>query len=446
MGTFDMSVQTKPSLNAASSTQTAPGSTRRSFILTAAAAASSTLVQSEVSRAAIVQTDTAKLAPLPLPPGIRSRYVPNINGLTFHVLEAGFESKERPCLLLLHGYPEIAYGWRKVMLPLASAGFHVLAPDMRGYGRTTGWDNSYDGDVFPFRHTNLVRDALGLVSAFGYRTAAVVGRDAGSAVAAYCALIRPDVFRSVAMMTGPFAGPPALPFNTVEGATQTAANPREARTINDELAKLSRPRKHYQVYYTTREANDNMRNCPQGVHAFLRAYYHYKSADWKQNKPFKLASLTAEELAKMPTYYIMDLDKGMAETVASVMPTAAEIAACKWLPDNELAVYTAEYERTGFQGGLQGYRRAGPRFIADLQTFGGRTIDVPSLFIGGKSDWGVFQSPGAFETMQNTACTQMRGAHLIDGAGHWLEQEQPEQVTKLLVQFLQDASAPDRKL
>ena len=317
------------------------------------------------------------------------------------------------------------------MLPLASAGFHVLAPDMRGYGRTTGWDDSYDGDVFPFRHTNLVRDALGLVSAFGYRTAAVVGRDAGSPVAAYCALIRPDVFRSVAMMTSPFAGPPALPFDTVEGTTQTAAIPPRASTLNDELAKLPRPRKHYQVYYTTREANDNMRNCPQGVHAFLRAYYHYKSADWKQNKPFRLASLTAEELAKMPTYYIMDLDKGMAETVASVMPTAAEIAACKWLPDNELAVYTAEYERTGFQGGLQGYRRTGPRFIADLQTFGGRTIDVPALFIGGKSDWGVFQ---------------MRGVHLIDGAGHWLEQEQPEQVSTLLIQFLRDASAPNRKL
>src|SRR5271155_4869774 len=110
---------------------------------------------------------TTKLPPLPLPPGIRSRTVPHINGLTFHVLEAGFESKGRPCLLLLHGYPEIAYGWRKVMLPLASAGFHVLAPDMRGYGRTTGWDDSYDGDVFPFRLTNPVRDALGLVSAFG---------------------------------------------------------------------------------------------------------------------------------------------------------------------------------------------------------------------------------------------------------------------------------------
>lgn len=441
-----MPMQAKLTLDATSGAQISPGSTRRGFILTAAAAAASgTLVQSEVARAAIVQTDPAKLPPLPLPPGIRSRYVPNINGLTFHVLEAGFESKARPCLLLLHGYPEIAYGWRKVMLPLASAGFHVLAPDMRGYGRTTGWDDSYDGDVFPFRHTNLVRDALGLVSAFGYRTAAVVGRDAGSPVAGYCALIRPDVFRSVAMMTSPFVGPPALPFDMVEGTTQFAAIHPRASTINDELAKLPRPRKHYQVYYTTREANDNMRNCLQGVHAFLRAYYHYKSADWKQNKPFRLASLTAEELAKMPTYYIMDLSKGMAETVASVMPTAAEIEACKWLPDSELAVYTAEYERTGFQGGLQGYRRTGPRFIADLQTFGGRTIDVPSLFIGGKSDWGVFQNPGAFERMQTTACTQMVGVHLIDGAGHWLEQEQPEHVSKLLIQFLQDASTPGRK-
>jgi len=136
----------------------------------------------------------------------------------------------------------------------------------------------------------------------------------------------------------------------------------------------------------------------------------------------------------------------MAETVASVMPSAAEIADCKWLPDSELAVYTAEYERTGFQGGLQIYRQVGPKFTADLQTYSGRTIDVPSLFIGGKSDWGVFQAPGAFERMQTTACTQMRGAHLIDGAGHWLEQEQPEQVTELLIQFLQDAGPLDRKL
>ena len=242
------------------------------------------------------------------------------------------------------------------------------------------------------------------------------------------------------MMTAPFAGPPPLPFDTVDGTTQAGEPPRNATGINDELAKLPRPRKHYQVYYTTREANENMWHCPQGVHAFLRAYYHYKSADWNENKPFRLKSLTAEELAKMPTYYIMDLDKGMAETVAAVMPTPAEIAACKWLPDNDLAVYSAEYERTGFQGGLQGYRRTGSRFTTDLQTYSGRTIDVPSLFIAGKSDWGVFQMPGAFERMQSAACTQMRGVHLIDGAGHWVEQEQPEEVSRLLVQFLRSAA------
>jgi pimeloyl-ACP methyl ester carboxylesterase len=409
-------------------------------MITPTVAAVCNTVAQKLAHAATVRSDTERLPPIPLPAGIRSRYVSNINELTFHVLEAGFEDKGRPCVLLLHGFPELAYAWRKVMLPLASAGFHVLAPDMRGYGRSMGWDDSYDGDVFMFRQTNLVRDALGLVSAFGHRSAAVVGRDAGSPVAAYCALIRPDVFRSVAMMTAPFAGPPPLPFDTVDGTRQAGEPLRNATSINDELAILPRPRKHYQVYYTTREANENMWRCPQGVHAFLRAYYHYKSADWKENKPFRLKSLTAEELAKMPTYYIMDLDKGMAETVAAVMPTPAEIAACKWLPDNELAVYSAEYERTGFQGGLQGYRRTGPRFTADLQTYSGRTIDVPSLFIAGKSDWGVFQMPGAFERMQSTACTQMRGVHLLDGAGHWVEQEQPEEVSRLLVQFLQSAA------
>ena len=149
-----------------------------------------------------------------------------------------------------------------------------------------------------------------------------------------------------------------------------------------------------------------MRDCPQGVHAFLRAYYHYKSADWKQNQPFRLASWTAGELAKMPTYYIMDLDKGMAETVAPEMPSASEIAACTWLPEDELRVYSTEYGRIGFQGGLQWYRcRTSGRFNAELEIFSGRTIDVPSCFIAGKSDWGVYQKPGDLEKMQTSACT-----------------------------------------
>ena len=377
-----------------------------------------------------------------LPAGIRSRFVDNINGLRMHMLEAGFHSGvptgDRPCVLLLHGFPELAYSWRKVMLPLAQAGFHVVAPDQRGYGRTSGWDAAYDGELAPFRMLNLVRDALGLVSALGYRSvAAVVGHDFGSPVAAWCALLRPDVFRSVALMSAPFAGPPPLPFNTANEAPNPGAAVSPAGVLED-LAVLPRPRKHYQWYYSTRAANDNMRNCPQGVHAFLRAYYHCKSADWKQNKPFPLASWSAEELAKLPTYYVMNLDQGMAETVAAEMPSAAEIAACNWLPEHELAMYSAEYARTGFQGGLQWYRCATTgEYSAELQTFSGRTIDVPSCFVAGKSDWGIYQNPGDFEKMQSTACTQMRGCHLVDGAGHWVQQEQPQELSRLLLHFLQ---------
>jgi pimeloyl-ACP methyl ester carboxylesterase len=374
------------------------------------------------------------LSEIPLPQGIRSRFKGGINGLAMHVLEAGFETKGRPLVLLLHGFPELAYSWRKIMLPLAAAGFHVVAPDQRGYGRTTGCDTSYDRDLDAFHMFNLVRDAVGLVAALGHRSvAAVVGHDFGSPVAAWCALIRPDVFRAVALMSAPFGGPPSVPFDTAEAPRGT-----ERRIdIHADLAALARPRKHYQWYYSTRAADADMRNCPQGIHAFLRAYYHHKSADWTANKPKPLASLSAIELAKLPTYYVMDLDKGMAETVAAVMPTADEIAACHWLPDDELRIYAAEYARTGFQGGLQWYRCAtSGRCASEMEIFSGRTIDVPSCFIAGASDWGIYQSPGAFERMQDSACTQMRFCHLVEGAGHWVQQEQAPEVSRLLIQFL----------
>ena len=165
-------------------------------------------------------------ADLPLPRGIRSRFIEDINGLTMHVLEAGDE--QDPCLLLLHGFPELAYSWRKVMLPLASAGFHVVAPDQRGYGRTTGWESGYDCDLMRFRMLNVVKDALALVFALGQGSvSAVIGHDFGSPVAAYCALARPDVFRSVVMMSAPFPGPPSLPFGTAHGAANTSTAPRD---------------------------------------------------------------------------------------------------------------------------------------------------------------------------------------------------------------------------
>ena len=113
------------------------------------------------------------------------------------------------------------------------------------------------------------------------------------------------------------------------------------------------------------------------------------------------------------------------------------IAANMWLPDHELAVYSAEYQRTGFQGGLQWYRcGTSGTFTAELETWSGKSIDVPSCFISGKQDWGTYQRPGVFETMQRTACTRMLGAHLVERAGHWVQQEQPGEVSRLLLQFL----------
>src|SRR6266550_3932764 len=329
------------------------------------------------------------LPDIPLPSAIRSRFVEGINGLRMHVLEAGFETKDRPCVLLMHGFPELAYSWRKVMPALAAAGYRVVAPDQRGYGRTTGWDPEYDGDLGSFRILNAVRDALGLVSAFGYRHVALVaGHDFGAAVAAWCALVRPDVFRSVAAMSAPIAGPPALPFDTANKTPQGGADTASSGgSIHDALAK-------------------------------------------------------------MPTYYIMDLDKDMAATVAPEIPSAEQIAACRWLSERELSVYSAEYGRTGFQGGLNWYRcRTSGAYDAELQLFCGRTIDVPAMFIAGKRDWGIFQVPGSIERMQNNACTRMLGCHFIEGAGHWVQQEQPEQVSELLLQFLtqQDRQAASKR-
>src|ERR1700674_3054764 len=133
----------------------------------------------------------------------------------------------------------------------------------------------------------------------------------------------------------------------------------------------------------------------------------------------------------------MDFSKNMAETVAEEMPSTDAITANKWLPERELAFYSAEYIRTGFQGGLQWYRcGTSDAFNAELETYSGRTIDVPSCFIFGKQDWGTYQRPGAYEAMQSSACTRMIGCHLVESAGHWVQQEQPEHVSHLLLQFV----------
>lgn len=369
------------------------------------------------------------LPPLPLPAGVRSRVVPGVNGLAMHVLEAGHEGPgERPLALLLHGFPELAFSWRRVMPALAAAGFNVVAPDQRGYGRTTGWKADYDdpADLDAVHLFNLVRDQLALVGALGRKHVdLLVGHDFGSPVAAWAALIRPDVFRAVALMSAPFAGAPRWPWQL----------PPENR-LDAELAALPRPRLHYQTHYATRQAEGALLHAPQGLHDFLRAYYHMKSADWPRNQPAPLPDASAASYARLPTYYVMDAGRTMAETVAPEMPTRAQIDACRWLPDEDLAVYAQEFARTGLQGGLQWYRSAldaGAQCALGL--YAGRRIEVPACFVSGAQDWGTFQRPGAFEAMARDACADFRGAHLVPGAGHWVQQEQPAAVLHHLLDF-----------
>ncbi|MGI3776605.1 MAG: alpha/beta fold hydrolase [Janthinobacterium lividum] len=366
----------------------------------------------------------------PTPPGVRQRTLHDVGGLSVRVLEAGFETPGRPAVLLLHGFPEIAYSWRSTLRPLADAGYHVIAPDQRGYGGTTGWD---DGDVASFRTHAFARDALGVLSALGLRSvAAVVGHDFGSMVAAYCALVRPDVFRSLVMTSFPFDGPPPIPSGD--------AAPRPAPpTLDAQLAALSRPRKDSMAFFSGPDAEADMLHPPQGLHDFLRAYYHVKSADWPGNRPRPLSTGSAEELATLPTYYIMDRSAGMAATVAPHMPPPAEVATNRWLPDEDLAIHARAIERSGLQGALNWFRcHTGGIGRAEIELFAGRTIDVPSCFISGAADWGTYRKPGALDRMRTTTCTRMEGIHLVEGAGHWVQQEQPERFNEALLSFLRE--------
>ena len=373
-----------------------------------------------------------------LPSQIRSNVCKGVNGLDIHYLEAGFEGKNKPLIILLHGFPELSYSWRKIILPLSESGYHVVAPDQRGFGATTGWDNSYVSDLSSYYQVNLVRDILGFVSALGYKkVASVIGHDSGAAVAGWSALIRPDIYNSVVLMT-PFAGASVLPIDT---SKKLSIYKDPVDTISEDLAALPRARKHYQHYYRTRMANSDITNSKDGLAAFIRAYYHHKSADWENNDPFPLASWTAEELAKMPTYYIMDLNDTMAEAVAKHMPTSQEISSCQWLREDELQVYVSEYGRTGFQGGLNWYRSGGSEGNKRaLELFSGMKMQVPAMFVAGRQDWGIYQKPGSIDRMKEEVCTRMENMHLVDNAGHWVQQEQPEAVLKHLVSFLSEVN------
>lgn len=379
------------------------------------------------------------LPALPLPAGVRADYIDGVNGVRMHILTAG--CSEAPLLLLLHGFPEISFSWRHVLVPLASAGYHCVAPDLRGYGRTciaSGQRCEFDSDLGEFCELNRVSDMVCLVHALGHtRCATVVGHDFGSSRAFWCALTRPDLFCSLVCMSAPCVSPP-LPVVGQHNGGDTSAG---WGGIGRDLLQLGRL--HYQEYYCSSEANAQLLS--MDLRHFFRAYYHMKSADWEANQEAVTsppAAWSAQELAKLPEYYVMRYGKSMAETVAAHMPSPAFVVkhSSSWLADADVEVYANEYGRTGFQGGLNDYRVAsGGLSWPKTKAFAGASLKVQSCFIAGNRDVGVVQRPGTLRAMES-APGYVR-TFMVEGAGHWVQQEQPMKVVQCVLEFLDQSQA-----
>ena len=426
------------------------GLSRRALLAGASGVGTLAFAAATPARAAIVNTDFRNLPPYgngTLPAGVRARLIPNVNGLTVNILEAGFETPGRPLVLLLHGFPNLAYSWRKVMPALAAAGYYAVAPDCRGFGRTTGWDDAFEADPLPFLAVNMLRDQIALVYALGYRkTAMMVGHDQGSLMAGLGALIRPDMFPRLALIGGGFGGTPSFPFNTANGAPMPRPDYTEAE-LDAEYAKLNPPRRYYQDYWASPEADKDMKNVPPGMTNFFRGFYYMKSADFPGNQnlpplhPVHTAKEAAEQYAQIPEYYVMRRGMSMPATIAAAMPDASYIKNCKWLTEAECEVYGQEYTRSGWTGALWNYRvrrRAFRPGIAEQQTFAGRTIDVPAQVIAAREDWGANRTIGGPMNIGKTGFTQFKGVHMVERAGHWAHEEQPEKVSELLTAFLRE--------
>ena len=270
----------------------------------------------------------APLGPDVLPADVRARFIDGVNGLRMHLLEVG--SPDKPCVLLLHGFPEMAYSWRKVMPELAEAGYYVVAPDQRGFGRTTGWDPAYDGDLASFGVLNLVRDIIGLAGGAGAAACGGGGwarfrrRGCGVVRVAAAGPVSPGgaderaVCRFARHCVGPAKRRPSGAGDSWTG---------HASIISGIIRRVRR--------------TPTWRHCPQGLHAFLRAYYHHKSADWAGNQPFRLEAFDGSRTCQDADLLHHGPGSDMAETVAQEMPGPE---ADRWLPmaaGHELRVYSS---------------------------------------------------------------------------------------------------------
>jgi pimeloyl-ACP methyl ester carboxylesterase len=319
---------------------------------------------------------------------IRHRQV-QVGDLSMHVAEAG----EGPLVLLCHGFPECWYSWRHQLVALARAGYRAVAPDMRGYGRT---DAPEAVEAYTMMH--LVGDMTGLLGALGEQRAVIVGHDWGGMVAWSAALLRPDRFSAVVGMSVPF-----LPRVPVKPTAMMKA--------------LAGDRFLYILYF--QEPGKAEAELDPRAREMMRGMLFTASG-----------SIDASRFRKL-----VDLPKAAKFLDAMVQPETLPA----WLREEDLEVYVAEFERTGFRGGLNWYRNFDRNWEL-LAPFADLRIKVPALFVGGLRDAVVTGPEFAGESptvqMLGSFCDDLRGKVLLEGVGHWNQQEAPEQTNAALLGFL----------
>ncbi|MBA0052414.1 alpha/beta hydrolase [Streptomyces sp. AJS327] len=302
-----------------------------------------------------------------------------------HLVERG----TGPLVLLVHGFPESWYSWRRQLPALAAAGYRAAAIDVRGYGRS-----SQPSSIDAYRMLDLVDDTVAVVRALGEDSAVVIGHDWGSAIASTSALLHPDTVRAVGLLSVPYA-PPGGPRPT------------------DTFAQIGGAEQEFYVSYLQDPGRAEAEIEPD-VRGWLAGFYAALSAD----------TMPARD---EPDPHFVDPGGQLRDR----FPTGPLPA---WLTEDDLDVYAAEFERTGLTGALNRYR-AMDRDWEDLAPHRGAPVTQPALFIGGTLDASTAWMADAIDAYPTTL-PALSASHLLDGCGHWVQQERPDEVNRLLTDWL----------
>ncbi|MFF3503416.1 alpha/beta fold hydrolase [Streptomyces sp. NPDC003247] len=303
-----------------------------------------------------------------------------------HLVEQG----TGPLVLLVHGFPESWYSWRRQLPALAAAGYRAVAIDVRGYGRS-----SRPEAAEAYRMLDLVEDNVAVVRALGEESAVIVGHDWGSNIAAASALLHPGVFRAVGLLSVPYA-PPGGPRPT------------------DIFGQIGGPEQEFYVSYFQEPGRAEAEIEPD-VRGWLAGFYAVLSAD------------TMPAPGEPDPHFVTRGGGRLRDRFATgVLPA--------WLSESDLDVYAGEFERTGMTGALNRYRNM-DRDWEDLAPHRGAQIKQPSLFVGGALDVSTTWMSDAIDAYPTTL-PGLSASHLLDGCGHWIQQERPDEVNRLLTDWL----------